>query len=243
MEKCWRNKKINMNGINFNLPPAAEIEKNPSPQKKKGESTTSFPNETAEDLNFCPTTTEIKSKNYKTNEDSKKFNANMSVVDRTSLVLRYSSKMPVAASLRHIFQGRKLAAEKLVEEKKSSLVATSTTMVAPSASFVSSKNIRYDSFNEVCDAKRQTDEVKSTSEEDEVQFLKSSEGKKNANADKVPTQTSSLYEDGLNPHYFCEVEENNFEADWSTGLSLIGGNAETTDMFLATWLEKINRKN
>ena len=44
-------------------------------------------------------------------------------------------------------------------------------------------------------------------------------------------------------HLFCEVEENNFEADWSTGLSLIGGNAETTDMFLATWLEKINRKN
>ena len=183
-----------MNGIN--LSPETEIKKNTSPQEKKVKSTTSFTNETAEDLNLCPSTTEIKSNNYETNEDSKNLNANESVADEKLPVLRQPSKIPVPTSLRHTFQGRKLAAENLVGEKKSSLVATSSTMVPSSASFVSSKNISYASFYEVFDAKKRIHEVKSISEEGEAKNLKSSDGKKNVNADKLPTPTSSPYEDG-----------------------------------------------
>ena len=245
-----------MSEVNLNSSSGTEIRKNTSPQKKEKESTTIFVNANVVYLNFCPSTTKIKYNNYQSNEDSKEFNAQEPDLDKKSPVMRQSSKIPVLTSLRHIFQSRKMAAEKPVEDKKNFPVATPANTVSPSASgFPSSENLSYASYHEVCDAKKQIEEVINTSakgarRKSNFNFMKStksSERKKNINTVKFPTPTSSNNKEGLTPYYYCDLEkmprENSFEADWSTGLSLIGGNAETTDMFLATWLEKINRKN
>ena len=247
---------MNMNGQKFLSTSKTKIEKKAFPQKRKVESTTVFINETVTRLNYNLGTTGFRYNKYQANKSSKKVKSEKPVSEKNLQVFKSFSKIPVTEGFRKFFHGGKLAAKKKVIDKESSPIASPASLILPSTNDNASReNPSCASFCETFNAKKQIDEVKSTSATGAVHKgifsssvnLKSSERIKNQNPSKLPIPINCPYKKGFVPYYYGDLQkmpkENCLEAEWSIGLSLEGGHEETTDMYTAIWLEKISRKN
>ena len=186
-----------------------------SPRKIKDENMTFNINASVVNFNFDASTAGIKYNDDELNKNLEKLSAEEPVLENKSPVLKRFTKIQDLAKIFRNFRDKKSAANKLIEDKNSSLAARLDNNVSPSASgYAPDKKL---SFVRVCadfDTKTEIDKEKNTSANGAIRKdimnsmnnLKTLQEERNQNAGNLPTPTSLPFKTDFTPYYYRDLE-------------------------------------